>query len=58
MQSASKPVTKWSSINDQVNQMIKWLLLILIGLCAIAATTQYFWVVANTLHMISMEHTS
>ncbi|OQR82887.1 P-type ATPase (P-ATPase) Superfamily [Achlya hypogyna] len=43
MQSASKPVTKWSSINDQVNVMIKWLLLMLLVLCAIAASTQYAW---------------
>ncbi|OQS02099.1 phospholipid-transporting ATPase [Thraustotheca clavata] len=43
MQSASKPVTKWSSINDQVNIMIKWLLLLLFALCAIAATTHFFW---------------
>ncbi|KDO30720.1 hypothetical protein SPRG_04622 [Saprolegnia parasitica CBS 223.65] len=43
MQSASKPVAKWSSINDQVNVMIQWLLLMLLLVCAIAASTQYAW---------------
>ncbi|RQM23233.1 hypothetical protein B5M09_003153 [Aphanomyces astaci] len=37
MQSFAKPETKWSSINDHVNVMIKWLLAMLLVACG-----QYF----------------
>ncbi|KAF0684193.1 Aste57867_23816 [Aphanomyces stellatus] len=43
MQSFAKPETKWSTINTHVNVMIKWLLLVLLVLCAGAATTQVYW---------------
>ncbi|KAF0684191.1 Aste57867_23814 [Aphanomyces stellatus] len=43
MQSSAKPVAKWSSINDQVNRMIQWLLVLLIILCAVSATTYLLW---------------
>ncbi|KAH9137061.1 hypothetical protein AeRB84_018017 [Aphanomyces euteiches] len=43
MQSSAKPVTKWSSINGQVNIMIQWLLLMLVILCAASATAFLVW---------------
>ncbi|KAF0747840.1 hypothetical protein AaE_007568, partial [Aphanomyces astaci] len=43
MQSFAKPETKWSSINDHVNVMIKWLLAMLLSLCVCAASAQVYW---------------
>ncbi|ETV92051.1 hypothetical protein H310_13577 [Aphanomyces invadans] len=44
MQSFAAPETKWSSINGHVNVMIKWLLAMLLVLCACAASAQVSWV--------------
>ncbi|RHY20433.1 hypothetical protein DYB32_010121, partial [Aphanomyces invadans] len=43
MQSFAAPETKWSSINGHVNVMIKWLLAMLLVLCACAASAQVSW---------------